>query len=83
VVLRDGLPLAFLERGARSLTLFEGALEDPSWIEGLASLLRSKRVKRIEIQKINGQPPAEQAEARDLLLANGFAPGYKGPVLRS
>ncbi len=83
VVLRDGLPLAFLERGARSLTLFEGAIEDPSWIGGLASLLRTKRVKRIEIQKINGQSPAEQTEARDLLLANGFAPGYKGPVLRA
>lgn len=82
VVLRDGLPMAFLERGARSLTLFAGALEDPLWIEGLAQLARSKRVKRIEIQKIDGKAPAEFVEARDLLLSNGFAPGYKGPVLR-
>ncbi len=82
VVLRGGMPMVFLERGARSLTLFSGALDDPSWIDGLASLARTKRVKRIEIHKINGKPPAEQSEARDLLLANGFAPGYKGPVLR-
>ncbi len=82
VVLKDGRPLAYLERGGRSITLFDGWEGDPSWVEALASLVRQKRVKRIEIQKINGQPPAELPAARELLTSNGFAEGYKGPVLR-
>ncbi len=82
VVLRDGHPLAYLERGGRSIVLFEGSLDDPSWVDALAGLVRQKRVKKIEIQKIDGQPPAERTDARDLLLEHGFKPGYKGPILR-
>ncbi len=82
VVLRDGHPLAYLERGGRSLTVFPTGEGDPTWIPTLASLVHRKQVKKIEIQKINGVPPAEQPELRDLLTSNGFAQGYKGPTLR-
>jgi ATP-dependent Lhr-like helicase len=82
VVLRDGHPLAFLERGGRSISLFERSLEDPSWVEALATLVRRRRVKKIEVQKIDGGPPSEHTEARDLLLEHGFKAGYKGPTLR-
>lgn len=82
VVMRDGRPLAFLERGGRSITLFDGWGDDGSWVDALASLVRTKRLKKIEIHKINGLPPAEMPEARDLLIGNGFAQGYKGPILR-
>ncbi len=82
VVVRDGRPLAFLERGARSITLFEGWDTDGSWVDALASLVRTKRLNKIEIHKINGMPPAEMPDARDLLTSHGFAQGYKGPILR-
>ena len=82
VVLRDGHPLAFLERGGRSLTVFAAGEEDLSWVPTLASLVHRKQLKKIEIQKINGVPPAEQPALRDALTANGFSQGYKGPTLR-
>ena len=82
LVLRDGHPLAFLERGGRSITLFAGSLDDTSWVGALASLVAQRRVKKIEVQKINGQAPAEQTRARDLLLEGGFKQGYKGPTIR-
>jgi ATP-dependent Lhr-like helicase len=82
VVLRHGVPLAYLERGARSIVLFPGASDDPAWITALAGLVTRRQLKRIEVTKIDGKPPAERPEIRDLLLANGFKPGYKGPTLR-
>ena len=82
VVLRDGHPLAYLERGGRSISIFDAAGSDASWVPTLASLVHRKQIKKIEIQKINGVPPAEQPELRDLLTSNGFAQGYKGPTLR-
>ena len=82
VVLVGGRPLAFLDRGGHTLTVFEGAEDDPRWVEGLASLVAGKRTRTIEIQKINGQPVNELPQLRDLLVANGFHPGYRGPTLR-
>ncbi len=82
VVLRDGHPLAYLERGGRSLTLFERADDDASWIEPLLHLVRSRVIKGLEITKINGQPPVESPELRDLLLEHGFRPGYRGPTFK-
>ncbi len=82
VVLIGGRPLAFLDRGGHTLTAFEGADEDPRWVQGLASLVTDHRTRTIEIQKINGQPANELPHLRDLLVANGFHPGYRGPTLR-
>ncbi len=82
VVLRSGVPLAFLERGAKTVTLFEGADDDPSWIEALASLVHDGVLRSIEVQKIDGVPTAEQPERQDALLTRGFKPGYRGPILR-
>ncbi|MEM7339533.1 MAG: DEAD/DEAH box helicase [Actinomycetota bacterium] len=82
VVLSDGVPLAFLERGAKSIAVFAGAEEDPSWVAGLASLVADGRVRSIEVQKVNGMPTAEVPAIADLLSAGGFRPGYKGPILR-
>jgi len=82
VVSRDGHVLAFLERGGRSLVVFPGGEGDADWVPTLASLVHNKQLKKIEIQKINGVPPAEQPELRDLLTSNGFSQGYKGPTLR-
>ena len=82
VVLREGHPICYLERGGRSLTVFPVGEGDPTWVPVLASLVHHRQVKKIEIHKINGAPPAEQPELRDLLTSNGFSQGYKGPTLR-
>jgi ATP-dependent Lhr-like helicase len=81
-VLVDGEPLAYLERGGKSLTLFPGAETDDSWIAALAGLVRSGPLRSLDIQKVDGAPIAERPEVRDRLLANGFRPGYRGPTMR-
>ncbi len=87
VVLRRGHPVVYLERGGRSITLFPtedgpDLADDPAWVLALAGLVARKQIKRIEVTKVDGAPTAERPEIRDLLLANGFKQGYKGPTLR-
>ncbi|MEZ5227613.1 MAG: hypothetical protein R2710_13335 [Acidimicrobiales bacterium] len=87
VVLRRGIPLVFLDRGARSLVTFaqpdgHDLANDGAWVQALAGLVARKQLKRIEITKVDGSPSAEHPAIRDLLLANGFKQGYKGPTLR-
>jgi ATP-dependent Lhr-like helicase len=82
VVVRDGRPLAFLERGARSLTLFAAAATDSTWAGALAGLVSSGQLPSIEVQKVDGQPIAERHDVIELLLASGFRSGYRGPTLR-
>ena len=82
VVLGDGRPLVYLHRGGRSLVAFEGASEDGAWVTALRHLVENRRVRAIEVQKINGQPATEHPDLVELLLAGGFKPGYKGPTFR-
>jgi len=82
VVLKAGLPLVFLERGGRSLALFEAAAADDSWVTALVSLVGSGQVRTIEVRKVDGQPAAGRPDVVQLLTANGFQSGYRGPILR-
>jgi hypothetical protein len=82
VVLNGGTPVVYLERGGRSLVTFQGIGEDPAWVQELVMLVKTRRVKQIEVQKIDGAPAAERPDVRDTLLQGGFALGYKGPTLR-
>jgi len=81
VVLVEGTPLAFLDRGGRSLVTFEGALADPRWVQGLTGLVSGGRVRSIELQRIDGEP-ALGHPVTELLAAGGFASGFKGPTYR-
>jgi len=81
LVLRDGVPLVFLDRGAKSIATFEGADRHPAWIGALQGLARSGRVRSIEIQKIDGEPALGHPLSQ-MLLENGFGPGFKGPTFR-
>jgi ATP-dependent helicase Lhr and Lhr-like helicase len=81
VVLVDGEPAAHLERGGRTLTTFDAATTNPAWAAGLAGLVRDGRVRRLEIQRIDGAPARESPHA-DVLRAAGFVDGYRGLVLR-
>jgi ATP-dependent Lhr-like helicase len=80
VVLTDGEPSAFLERGGRTLLTF-AAGGDGEWIDALASLVKDGRLRRIELSRIDGEPAGGSAFAEDLRTA-GFVDGYRGLVLR-
>ncbi len=82
VVLNAGKPVVYLERGGRSIVTFEGIGDDPAWVQELVTLVKARRIKQIEVRKIDGISTAEHPEVRDTLLAGGFALGYKGPTLR-
>jgi ATP-dependent Lhr-like helicase len=80
VVLDDGAPAVFLERGAKTAATFEGS--DPSrWADALAALVKDGRLRRIELETIDGEP-ARKHPAAEALVAAGFADGYRGLALR-
>ena len=82
VLLRNGLPLVYCHKGGRSIAVFDAAAEDPGWVDGLAGLVVNKKLRSLEIQKVNGEPISEFPEVSQQLLAGGFKPGYKGPTFR-
>ncbi len=80
LVLADGQPSAFLERGAKTLVTFPNA--DPSvWANALASLVKDGRIRKIELRQLDGLP-ASTHPATEALFAAGFVDGYYGPTLR-
>lgn len=84
VVLVGGRPCAHLERGARSLVTFgaEGEHEEgPLWLDGLVSLVKDGRLRRIELHRIDGLAAHESPLAPRLREA-GFVEGYRGLVFR-
>jgi ATP-dependent Lhr-like helicase len=79
VVLANGEPTAFLERGAKTLVTF-GA--DPGrWADALAELVKDGRVRRIELRQIDGTAAGDHPAAA-LLREVGFVDGYRGLTLR-
>jgi ATP-dependent Lhr-like helicase len=82
VVLGDGQPLAFLERGGHSLVTFEATGEHPEWAVALAGMVERGRYRTLEIRKVDGNPVRESPDAVAALTAAGFVDGYKGMVKR-
>jgi ATP-dependent Lhr-like helicase len=80
VVLDDGAPVAFLERGAKTLAMF-GDPGSGTWADALAALVKDGRLRRIELQTIDGRSVREHPAAEALLEA-GFVEGYRGLILR-
>ncbi len=82
VVVGDGAPLVYLERGGRSLVTFEPGREQPRrWADALTRLVKDGRVGKLELATIDGTPTAE-TPWQGPLLAAGFQQGYRGLVLR-
>ncbi|MGE5227187.1 MAG: DEAD/DEAH box helicase, partial [Planctomycetaceae bacterium] len=80
VVLADGAPAAFLERGAKTVATFPDA--DPGvWADAIAALAKDGRVRRLELRQIDGAPVTEHPAA-DALRSAGFADGYRGLTFR-
>ncbi|MCC5952189.1 MAG: DEAD/DEAH box helicase [Acidimicrobiia bacterium] len=82
VVLADGEPCAFVERGGRSLLTFPAADRRAHWVHGLVALLDAGRRSRLAIGRIDGEPAAESPWA-SALAEVGFADGYRGLVARA
>ena len=83
VVLVDGAPLAYLERGARSLVTFAGAADDRRWAPALRALVTSGRLRKVEIAKVDGEPVRESPAVVEALTDAGFSDGYRGLVARA
>ncbi len=82
VVLVDGLAVAYLDRGGRSLLTFAGALGDDLWADTLAGIVKDGRVRSLELHRIDGEA-ASNSPVAPMLRAAGFVDGYRGLVLRS
>jgi ATP-dependent helicase Lhr and Lhr-like helicase len=84
VVLLDGSPALFVDRGGRSLV----PLREPEdgWLrEALAALVGNMprmRLKRLAVERFDGRPVGE-TEIMPLLLEAGFLAGPRRAVLRS
>jgi ATP-dependent Lhr-like helicase len=76
VVIDNGEPLVYIERGGKSLIAFPEASARPGWAKALALTINQKRA-RLEIAKIDGEPAGESG-LTDLLEGAGFTRGYKG-----
>ena len=77
VVLVDGEPAVFVERGGRRLVTFEAATRTDRWAEGLAELVKERRVRRLVVQQVDGDSAAASPFA-GVLRAAGFVDGYRG-----
>lgn len=83
VVLHDGELVLYLERGGRSLQTFAPFDDDDvagMAIETLRGLATDGRIKRLQIERVDGQPIAE-SEHRSRLEGLGFRQAYRGYVL--
>ncbi len=81
-ILAGGSLAAFLERGGRSLLTFDFGRNDDDWVDALISLVKEGRVRKLDLQRIDGEPAFGSPHA-DRLRAAGFADGYRGLVLRA
>ncbi len=84
VVLVDGVAALYVDRGGGSIQVLPAA-DDPEVGEtaarALGGLVGDGRARELVITKVDGGPVAESA-FRERLIAVGFAPGYRGLVLR-
>lgn len=81
MVLGEGEPLGFVERGGRSLWTFPATGDRPRWVVALAERVRSGRVRQHEIQTIDGGSARTTRWAEPLRQA-GYVDGYRGLVMR-
>jgi ATP-dependent Lhr-like helicase len=84
VALVDGVAALYLERGGSTLQTLP-AFDDPTVagaaLGGLRSLLVDGRFRELVVGRVDGVAVA-QSPHRAALLEAGFAPGYRGLVLR-
>ncbi|MFA9446832.1 DEAD/DEAH box helicase [Egicoccus sp. AB-alg6-2] len=82
VVLVDGLPAVFVERGGRSLATFDHPVAPERWLAALRLLVRPGRLRKLEVLRVDGDPVHEQPRWVAALEQAGFTTGYRGMTLR-
>jgi ATP-dependent helicase Lhr and Lhr-like helicase len=84
VVLVDGAPALYLERGGRGLLTFDG-IEGTSFeraVQALTAWILRDRRRRAAIERVDGEPVFGTPLER-LLAAAGFRTDLRGLVLRA
>jgi ATP-dependent Lhr-like helicase len=82
VVIAEGRLLAYLERGGRSLLTFSDDAGDLAAVAGaLSSLVDDRRVDRLQLQRIDGEEPLDQALVGHLRAAD-FVDNPRGMIRR-
>jgi ATP-dependent Lhr-like helicase len=83
VVVHDGALVLYLERGGKSLLTFASFDDEAvamATVTALRQLVDDGRLKRLQIEKVDGEPIAESSH-RTRLAGLGFRQAYKGYVL--
>ena len=81
VVLVEGRLALYVERGGRGLLTTDPDLLEPG-IETLAGLVRHGRVRRLAVERVDGEPVGG-TRAERLLIAGGFLQAPRRVVLRA
>ncbi len=85
VVLVDGLPVLYVERGGHGLVTLPPA-DDPERLKvalpALAGLLADGRLRELVLARVDGEPVGQGSAWRARLADAGFVPGYRGMSLR-
>jgi ATP-dependent Lhr-like helicase len=85
VVLVDGVPAVYLDRGGSSLQILPAADDEAILGRALAALAMlvgpDRPFRELVLTRIDGLPVSE-APHRPIVVAAGFAAGYRGLVLR-
>jgi ATP-dependent Lhr-like helicase len=83
LVLHDGAPALYLERGGKSMQTF-ATFDDEHVgelvVAALRSLIDDGRLRRLQLERVDGVPVSE-SPFRDRLAALGFRQAYRGYVL--
>ena len=82
VVIDDGRPVVFVERGGRTMLTFAAVEDAAGWAGALVGLVDAGRTRGFELGKVDGESITGTAVA-DALVAAGFVPGYRGLTYRS
>jgi ATP-dependent Lhr-like helicase len=85
VILHQGQPVLYLERGGRSLLTLPAAIDAAALaaaVVALAGMVTDGRLRALEVQRVDGVPVAD-SPLRDALAASGFRASYRGWVLRA
>jgi ATP-dependent Lhr-like helicase len=84
VVLLDGAPVLYVERGGRGLVTFRDP--DPEWtvpaLAALAGWVTADRTRRLLVERVDGEPVTGGPWA-DALAGAGFRVDLKGMLLRA
>ncbi len=77
VVLVDGEPAVFVERGGKSLVSFPLASQTDRWVDPLKQLVADRKLRVLEVGRIDGEPSSASPLAQTL-VDHGFVKAYKG-----